>query len=89
MEDIKILIDIYTKNSNKLQKLCLAGNVSLALNVFTLGPMAQATLISCEGTWDGWDDYKACFYFGQGSQIGFYFGRVPHVQKILVMGKSK
>ncbi len=77
MEDIKILINFDSENSNKLQKLCLARNVSLALNVFTLGPMAQATLVSCEGRWGGWDD-KACFYVG----------RVPHVQKKLVMGKS-
>jgi hypothetical protein len=56
---------------------------------FTVSEGHGHPLVSCEGRWDGWDDYKACFYFGQGSQIGFYFGRVPHVQKILVMGKSK
>jgi hypothetical protein len=31
-------------NSNKLQKLGLEGNISQAFNVFTLGPMAHATL---------------------------------------------
>jgi hypothetical protein len=33
-------------NSNKLQKLSLQAKFSWALNVFTLGPMAQATLVS-------------------------------------------
>jgi hypothetical protein len=32
-------------NSNKLQKLGLEGKISQALNVFTLGPMVQATLV--------------------------------------------
>jgi hypothetical protein len=33
-------------NSNKLQKLGLEAKISWALNVFTLRPMAQATLVS-------------------------------------------
>jgi len=33
------------RNSNKLQKLGLKGKISWVFNVFTLEPMAQATLV--------------------------------------------
>jgi len=33
------------KNSNKLQKLGLEGKIGWVFNMFTLGPMAQATLV--------------------------------------------
>jgi hypothetical protein len=33
-------VDFVAKNSNKLQKLGLEGEISRALNVFTLGPTA-------------------------------------------------
>jgi hypothetical protein len=45
VEDIDFLVDFVAGNSNKLQKLGLEGKISSALNVFTLGPMAQATLV--------------------------------------------
>jgi hypothetical protein len=44
----KILIfwvDFVAENSKKLQKLGLEGKISWALNVCTLGAMAQATLV--------------------------------------------
>ncbi len=43
MEDIDFLVDFVAGNSNKLQKLGLYEKIS---NVFTLGPTAQATLVS-------------------------------------------
>ncbi len=45
MEDIDFLVDFVAGNSNKLQKLSLEGKISSALNVLTLGAMAQATLV--------------------------------------------
>ncbi len=39
-------MDFVVENSNKLQKLGLEGKVTQALNVFTLGPRAHATLIN-------------------------------------------
>jgi hypothetical protein len=39
-------VDFVVGNSNKLQKLGLEGKVTQALNVFTLGPRAHATLIN-------------------------------------------
>jgi len=45
-----ILNDFVVKNSNNLQKLSLEGKFSWALNVFTLGPMAQATLVVFQKT---------------------------------------
>ncbi len=45
MKDIDFLVNFVAGNSNKLQKLGLEGKISSALNVVTLGPMAQATLV--------------------------------------------
>jgi hypothetical protein len=45
VEDIDFWVIFVTGNSNKLQKLGLEGKISQAFNVFTLGPMAQATLV--------------------------------------------
>ncbi len=45
MEDIDFLVNFVAGNSNKLQKLGLEGKISSPLNVFPLGPMAQATLV--------------------------------------------
>ncbi len=45
MEDIDFLVNFVAGNSKKLQKLGLEGKISSALNVFTLEPMAQATLV--------------------------------------------
>ncbi len=45
VEDIDFWMDFVAENSNKLQKLGLDGRISWAFNVFTLEPMAQATLI--------------------------------------------
>jgi hypothetical protein len=55
VEDIDFWVNFVAENSNKLQKLGLEGKISWALNVFyilffienvfTLGPMAQATLV--------------------------------------------
>ncbi len=45
MEDIDFWVDFVFKNSNKLQKLGLKGKFGWAFNVFTVGPMAHATLI--------------------------------------------
>jgi hypothetical protein len=39
------LVDFVARNSNNLQKLGLERKINLALNVFTLGPTAQATLV--------------------------------------------
>ncbi len=38
-------VDFVVGNSNKLQKLDLGGKFSWALNVFTFGPTAYATLV--------------------------------------------
>ncbi len=46
MEDIDFLMDFVAGNSNKLQKLGLQGKISWTLNVFTLGPTTQATLVT-------------------------------------------
>ncbi len=44
MEDIDFLVNFVVENSKiELQKLGLEGKVSWALNLFTLGPTAQAT----------------------------------------------
>ncbi len=45
MKDIDFWVIFVVGNSNKLQKLGLEGNISQAFNVFTLGPIAQATLV--------------------------------------------
>jgi hypothetical protein len=45
VEGVDIWVDFIAKNSNKLQKLGLEGKISWVLNVFTLGPTAQATLV--------------------------------------------
>jgi len=37
-------VTFVVENSNKLQKMGLEGKINEAFNVFTLGPMAQATL---------------------------------------------
>jgi len=39
------LLEFVAGNSNKLQKLGLERKINWALNVFTLGPMAQGTLV--------------------------------------------
>ncbi len=38
-------MDFVVRNSNKLQKLGLGGKISENLNVFTLGPTTQVTLV--------------------------------------------
>jgi hypothetical protein len=38
-------VDFVAGNSNKLQNLSLKGKISSALDVFTLGPTTQATLV--------------------------------------------
>jgi hypothetical protein len=38
-------VDFVVRNSNKLQKLGLGGKISENLNVFTLGPTTQVTLV--------------------------------------------
>jgi hypothetical protein len=38
-------VDFVAGNSNTLQKLGLEGKINWVLNVFTLGPMAQGTLV--------------------------------------------
>jgi hypothetical protein len=45
VEDIDFLLEFVAGNSNKLQKLGLERKINWALNVFTLGPMAQGTLV--------------------------------------------
>jgi hypothetical protein len=40
VEDNDLWVDFVARNSNKLQNLGLEGEISRALNVFTLGPMA-------------------------------------------------
>ncbi len=59
MEDIDFLVDFIAGNSKKLQKLGLEGKISSALNVFILGPMAQATLVGIKKT----------FYFSHESVL--------------------
>ncbi len=57
MEDIDFLVDLVVAgNSNKLH---LEERISSALNVFTLGPMAQATLVGIKKT----------FYFSHESVL--------------------
>ncbi len=41
MEDIEFLVDFVAENSKKVEKLGLEGKIDWAVNVFTLGPMAQ------------------------------------------------
>jgi hypothetical protein len=43
-------VDFVVGNSNKLQKL--EGKISGNLNVFTLGPMAQAILVADDWTYE-------------------------------------
>jgi hypothetical protein len=38
-------VDFVVRNSNKLQNLGLGGKISENLNVFTLGPTTQVTLV--------------------------------------------
>jgi len=45
VEDIDFLLEFVAENSNKLQKLGLERKINWALNVFTLDPMAQGTLV--------------------------------------------
>jgi hypothetical protein len=45
VEDIYFLVDFVARNSNNLQKLGSERKINWALNVFTLGPTAQATLV--------------------------------------------
>ncbi len=45
MEDIDFVMDFIPGNPNKLQNLGLERKFSSALNVFTLEPTAQATLV--------------------------------------------
>ncbi len=45
MADIDFLIDFAAKSLNKLQNLGLEGKINWALNVFTLGQIAQDTLV--------------------------------------------
>jgi hypothetical protein len=45
VEDIDFLVDFVAWNSNELQIFSLEGKISWPLNVFTLGPTAQATLV--------------------------------------------
>jgi hypothetical protein len=57
VEDIDFLVDLVVAgNSNKLH---LEERISSALNVFTLGPMAQATLVGIKKT----------FYFSHESVL--------------------
>ncbi len=62
MEDIDIWVDFVVGNSNKLQKL--EGKISGNLNVFTLGPMAQAILVADDWTYEMlyaiWLDVVSC-----------------------------
>jgi hypothetical protein len=39
-------IDFVAKNSNNLQKLGLERKINWVFNVFTLGPIVQATLVA-------------------------------------------
>ncbi len=48
MEGIDFEVDFIAGNSKKLQKLGLEGKISWALDVFTRGLMADATLIKIE-----------------------------------------
>ncbi len=45
VEGISFSVNFVAENSNKLQKLGLERQISWALNVFTPGPMSQATLV--------------------------------------------
>ncbi len=45
MKGIDFWVNFVAGNSNKLQKLGLEGKFSWTLDVFTLGPTAQATLV--------------------------------------------
>ncbi len=45
VEDIYFLVDFVARNSNNLQKLGLERKINWALNVFTLGRTAQATIV--------------------------------------------
>jgi hypothetical protein len=45
VEDIDFGVIFVVGNSKQLQKLGLEGKISQAFNVFTLGPVAQATLV--------------------------------------------
>jgi len=40
VEEIDLWVDFVARNSNKLQNLGLEGEISQALYVFTLGPLA-------------------------------------------------
>ncbi len=64
MEDIDIWVDFVVRNSNKLQKLGLGGKISENLNVFTLGPTTQVTLVvedwMCEMLYAIWLDVVSC-----------------------------
>jgi len=45
VEDIDFGVDFVAENSNKLPKLGLEGKISWTLNVFTLCPTTQVTLV--------------------------------------------
>ncbi len=46
MENVDFSMDFVAINLNKLPKLSLERKFSLTFNVFTLGPIAHATLIT-------------------------------------------
>jgi hypothetical protein len=48
VEDIAFRVDFVAGNSQTMQKRGFKGKICWALNVFTLGPMAQATLVGSE-----------------------------------------
>ncbi len=64
VEDIDIWVDFVVGNLNKLQKLGLDRKINGNFNVFTLGPMAQATLVAndwmCEMLFTLWLDVVSC-----------------------------
>jgi hypothetical protein len=46
LKNIDFWMDFVVGYSNKLQKLGLEGKISWVLNVFTLGPIAQVTIVA-------------------------------------------